>query len=67
MLSLLAQRVHAFLQWRFGRVLLAHQPEELTHLGPVASAEDNPLSPASHHQGALQLIQLSKRVIFGHK
>ena len=53
MLSLLAQRVHAFLQWRFGRVLLAHQPEQLPHLGPVARAKDDTLPPASHHQGAL--------------
>ena len=61
MLSLLAQRVHAFLQWRLGRVLLAHQPEQLAHLGPVARAEHNPLTPAGHHQGALLVIQLSKR------
>ena len=55
MLSLLAQRVHALLQWRLGRVLLAHQPEQLAHLGPVARTEDNSLSSASYNQGALKV------------
>ena len=62
MLSLLAQCVHAFLQGRLGRVLLAHQAEQLSHLGPVARAEDNPLPPTGHNQGALKVIQLSKSV-----